>query len=233
LFLVPLLILVAGGLLTAWVNYERFGNPLTFVNLLEKERILADARRLHVERDLHPFEPVRLLPSFAYYFFGMPIARLWPQLTAAYYDDIGWPRSILLAKETLLIASAAIGFIALVKKVRAGGPWVPVIITGTGALIYILIMLGLPIINYRYQMDLQPEISFFAVLGYISLSRFVAAHTMRLPALICAILLAANIGISHLDLLQAKFSSFALGPTSRERVYKMTYPVSALFANAE
>jgi hypothetical protein len=91
-------------------------------------------------------------------------------------------------------------------------------------------MLGLPMTNYRYQMDLEPLISLLAILGYIPISRFVAAHRASRAALVCVTLLVANVTISHLDLLQGKLSSFVLDGMSRARVYNMTYPVSAFFA---
>ena len=44
------------------------------------------------------------------------------------------------------------------------------------------------------------------------------------------ILVAANVTISHFDLLHAKLNSFGREDSSRARVYALTYPVSKLFA---
>jgi hypothetical protein len=60
-------------------------------------------------------------------------------------------------------------------------------------------------------------------------SRFVASHNANRIALACVALVAANVTISHLDLLQGKLTSFGLDDSSRARVYAMTYPVSKLF----
>src|SRR5262249_38297208 len=108
--IVPALILAIGVATAGWVNYERFGNPTTFVNALGKPKIEQAPRRYRVDAETNTFETIRLIPALAYYFLGLPITKLWPNLTDTYYDDIGWPRSILLAKETLLIGFAFAGF---------------------------------------------------------------------------------------------------------------------------
>jgi hypothetical protein len=134
----------------------------------------------------------------------------------------------LFAKETLLVGAALIGLTVLPKTFRSDGRYLPVLITGIGALISVLQMLVLPMVTYRYEMDLQPALSLFAVLGYVSLSRLLAAHHTKVPAFICAVLLSFNIAFSHLDLLRGKLRNGALDESESAQLYKLTYPVSAL-----
>ena len=190
---------------------------------------MSDPRRMKVAAEHGIFEFVRLAPNFAYYFLGLPVERLMPNLWHTNYDDMGWPRSALLVKETVLIFAAALGAKELIGRVRENSTWIPAAGAALGGATIVLFMLGLPMMNYRYQMDLQPFLSLLAILGYIPVSRFVSSHSANRTALACVTLVAANVAISRYDLLHAKLVNFSGDDPSRARVYEMTYPVSTLF----
>ena len=227
--LISAVILLAFGIFAAWINFSRFGNIFTFHNPRANLIVMSDPRRMKVAAEHGIFEFVRLAPNFAYYFLGFPVERLMPNLWHTNYDDMGWPRSALLIKETVLIFAAALGAKELMGRVRENSTWIPVAGAALGGATIVLFMLGLPMMNYRYQMDLQPFLSLLAILGYIPVSRFVSSHSANRTALACVTLVAANVAISHYDLLHAKLVNFSGDDPSRARVYEMTYPVSTLF----
>lgn len=227
--LMSAVILFAFGIFAAWINFRRFGNILTFNNPQENLFVMISPRRMTVAAEHGLFEFIRLAPNFAYYFLGFPVEKLQPNLWATHYDNMGWPRSALFVKETMLIFAAALGAKELIGRLRESSAWIPVTGAALGGATIFLLMLGLPMMNYRYQMDLQPFLSLLAILGYISFSRFVAAHHADQTALACATLVAVNVTISHFDLLHAKLITFGKDDPSRARVYAMTYPVSKLY----
>jgi hypothetical protein len=227
--LISVAILFVFGIFVAWIDFSRFGNIFTFNNPQENLIVMSDPRRMKVAAEHGLFEFVRLIPNFSYYFLGFPIEKLLPNLWATHYDDVGGPRSALLIKETVLIFAAALGAKELIGRLRENSAWIPVAGAVLGDAAIVLLLLGLPMTNYRYQMDLQPLFSLLAILGYLPVSRFIASHNASRTALACVILLAANVATSHFDLLNAKLRSFGMDDASRARVYAMTYPVSKLF----
>jgi hypothetical protein len=223
-------ILFVFGIFVAWIDFSRFGNIFTFNNPQENLIVMSDPRRMKVAAEHRLFEFVRLAPNFAYYFLGFPVHKLLPNLWATHFDDTGGPRSALAVKETVLIFAAALGAKELITRLRENSAWIPVAGTALGGATIFLLILGLPMMNYRYQMDLQPLLSLLAILGYIPIGRFVASHNANRTALACVILVGANVTISHFDLLHAKLNSFGKDDSHRARVYALTYPISKLFA---
>jgi uncharacterized membrane protein YidH (DUF202 family) len=156
-------ILFVFGIFAAWIDYSRFGNILTFNNPQENLIVMSDPRRMNVAAEHGLFEFVRLAPNFAYYVLGFPIEKLLPSLTATHYDNVGWPRSIMLVKETMLIFAAVLGAKELISRLRENSAWIPVVGAALGSATIVLLILGLPMTNYRYQMDLQPLLSLLAI----------------------------------------------------------------------
>ena len=107
--LISVAILFAFGIFAAWINFSRFGNILIFNNPQENLIVMGDPRRMKVAAEHGLFEFIRLAPNFAYYFLGFPVEKLMPNLWATHYDNMGWPSSALLGKETVLIFAGALG----------------------------------------------------------------------------------------------------------------------------
>ncbi len=220
--------LLAAALL---VNWERWGDPLEFAPLTAGVFIAADPRRMRIALETGAFDLRRLPLGIAYYLFGMNNG--WTAAAADRLSDgLGWPRSPLLATAATQIA---MGLLACVAGARYG---LPAALRGAAGLCLLAMpaamaamVLILIYMNYRYRLEFLPLLLLCSLAGAAALAAMPPAAGRR-AVVVLGLLLAGNVAVAHLDLLQAKLASFAQPEDVRNRIARATWPLSGLFATA-
>ena len=211
------------------VNWLRWGDPWTFVPPAAHIQVMEDARRLDIALTQGTFSLVRLPLGIGYYLFGLLTDSWTSKMAERFSDGLGWPRSALLLTSTTQIVMAGMACIGIGSRAWATVPkaklgWsilvAPVALGG--------MMLTFIYMNYRYRFEFLPLLVLCCIMGAATISTMKQWHA-RLCIAGLAVMLFGNIVISHLDLLQAKLASFAQPEAARERIIRLTPPISGLF----
>jgi hypothetical protein len=165
----PLLVLAAAGLVMAWVNYARWGDPLTFADY---EYYLYNAQfpdRVARTAEYGLFNVVRIPFGIIYYFVPVWVLHgsdgqlLFDATRFRLIDAAELPPSSFFLTDPLLLV---LGGIALAGWFRRRGPGA---MQGgaiaTGLAIPPLLMLTAISMCFRYRMDFYPLIEFLAFCG--------------------------------------------------------------------
>lgn len=206
----PLVILMAFAGVTGLVNYERWGNPLTFANY---DLHLGNAEdfpdRLARAHETGLFSVMRIPFGFVYYLFPVWVLR-WPNghylfeaFSRHWLDATELPPSSFLLTDALLIGLGTTGLVWWVRKRRWPRWDQGAIVVGLAA--PCLLMLMAISMNYRYRLDFYPFIEAWAFVALLSVPSLHTETTRRLrPAL--AALMIVSILASHSALLLYKIS---------------------------
>ncbi len=211
------------------VNWERWGDPTIFAPAAAHIQVLADPRRMRVATERGIFEFDRLSLGFGYYFLGMSGHGWLAALVARVSDGLGYPRSAFAATSTTQLLLGLFGCYSLARRRLPGFlcGWSGLCVA-TGPVLLAAMTLTLMYMNYRYRLEFLPFFTVCAISGAAGLGRFPSVCGQRGSiALTCLLLI--NIGISHLDLLQAKLTSYAQTESTKQRIGHATWPVSELF----
>ncbi|WP_270936025.1 hypothetical protein [Falsiroseomonas oryzae] len=221
--LVPLVLLVMA------VNYGRWGNPFEFSPQTANVQVIADARRMRVNLEYGVFELARLPVGLGYYLLGLINDGWLGGLSDRIMDDLGWPRSALAATVTAQFVLAAIAAVALLRgTLPAPLRGRRLLMLAAMPLAMAAMLLTLSVMNYRYRLEFLPLLVLGSALGFAAMAQ-VREATARRAMLGLGVLVAANLAVSHLDLLQAKLATFAQPEAARQVIIEGTAPFSRLF----
>ena len=174
----PALVLLAFVIVTGWINYERWGDPLTFSgsDYIMNERYPDRAPRLAV---YGLFNVARIPFGLTYYFFPIWFVQrhdgflLFEEHQQRLIDAAELPASSFLLTDPLLLLLCAFLFWSFVVG-RRGDP-------GLDRARAVAIMLGLSVpcammltfisMNFRYRIEFYPLMEFGAFAGFLMLCR--------------------------------------------------------------
>lgn len=172
--LIPAAVLGIFAALSGVVNYERWGNPLTFadlrLNLIYHYRY---PERLLVLTQHGEFNPARIGYGLLYYFLPIWAIRapdggfLFEGFRHRFIDVVELPPASLLISDPLLIGMAALG-VALTwrSRRRAGIDVSSVGLTAAGLALPILLILVAMSMTFRYRGEFYPFLEFLACAGF-------------------------------------------------------------------
>ena len=218
------------GAIAFFVNWNRWGNPFEFMPEAYAVQFLADPRRMRVLNEVGSFNFVHIPLAASYYLLGMPRYPGMAETLDRLFDSAGYPRSILMLTSTTAIGLTVYGVGAWARScynsraVRQIG-FVAAIVAGLTSVGQLLL---LSYLNYRYRYAFVPLLTVGVSLGVVAFSSATLSWQRHIQHVLLA-LLAINILVSHLDLLQAKLASFALPETARNGVVRETWPIPKLF----
>jgi hypothetical protein len=217
----PALVLLSFIVVTGWINYQRWGNPLTFVNL-----------NLYLMNGAHPDWPGKLaaygalnltrIPfGLGYYFLPVWVLQrgdghlLFQEHQDRLLDSTELPPGSFFLTDPLLLLLAAYGGWSLIASRRnLGIDRTRALAIACGFIAPCVLILTAIAMNFRYRMEFYPLIEFGAFLGFLALCGS-ARQTIANPMSgISVALAAAGILGSMLTLFLYKMSNFgsAIGP---------------------
>jgi hypothetical protein len=215
-FLLPSLVLLGFAVLAGLVNYQRWGNPLTFADY-----------RLYLFNAAFPdwlprmqayglFNLSRVPFGLVYYF--LPVWVLQRADGHLLFEEHQWrliesaelPPSSFFVTDALLLMLLLYAGWSLLRPWRSGGIHrFHAVAIGAGLTAPCLLMLSAISMNFRYRIDFYPLIEFGAFLGFMLLCSRPSPPTSfkRVRTLVIA---STAIGIlgSHMVLILYKFSKF-------------------------
>lgn len=214
-------------LLTLFINWQRWGTPLEFMPMGLSTLTLEDPRRMRVYKQYGSFELLHAPIAIIYYFFGMIGRAHFADLIDRIFDEIAWPRSAFVVTSTALLVLATLGLLATLRT-RPGYDRGAAIALMVGPAISAGLLLLLAYLHYRYRYGFVPFFALCGVLGSMALAGR-DDRRGRLLALGVVALAIVNVAVSHVDLLQAKFASFALSDEERAALASRVGGIASLF----
>jgi hypothetical protein len=213
--IVALAILLTFATVCGMVNYQRWGDPLTFADFRFYLVYLADPERWHFVQ-YGAFNIHRLWYGILYYFFPIwTIIRpngqfLFSEFETRLIDHIETPPASFLLSDPLLLTLGGAFLLRLLQLAREHLLDLRAVSAlMIGLLIPVLLMLTFAGMAFRYRMEFYPLLEFTAFLGFYALclkpGRFAALSRSSLPLILIA---GAGLGIisSHLMLFLYKLS---------------------------
>jgi hypothetical protein len=182
---------------TAFVNYQRWENPLVFVDL-SRALMLAEFPE-RADRLLHygAFNPIRLGVGLIYYFLPIWAWRdgsgqlLFADFIHRTMDSVELPPGSFLVSDPLLLALAVCGAAALLRSRKLPNR-VPIILAAAGLTVPIGLMLIAISMTFRYRMEFYPFAELLALVGLWRL-----AGSRRNPVPVFAAGVIASIVAAH------------------------------------
>jgi len=217
--LLPLAVLAVFAAASGAVNYERWGNPLTFIDLnrhIAYQTLFPD--RLVVYAQHGAFDPARLAYGFGYYFFPIWAIRgadggfLFEDFQRHLMDSVELPPASLLVSDPLMVGLAVLGVVLAWRRRRRGGVDVPAIgLAAAGLALPALLMLMTISMTFRYRGEFYPLLEFLACAGFFFACAAPPAPAAAPPASIRALVLAGcviSVLGTHLSLALYDLSAF-------------------------
>jgi hypothetical protein len=170
----PALYLAFFAALCAFINYQRWGNPLTFADLhLNIIYQTEYAERFVVLDRYGEFNPIRLGYGLMYYFFPLWVLRgadgtlLFDGFQRHIIDSVELPPSSFFISDPLLLGLAAVGlFLAWRRRSRPGIDLLDFgFVAGALAVPPLLILMAMSM-TFRYRGEFYPLFEFLACAGY-------------------------------------------------------------------
>ena len=164
----PIAVLLAAGLATAWVNQARWGNPLTFADYQYYIYNQEFPERLARTADYGLFNLARVPFGLIYYFVPVWVLKggdgklLFDATRQRLIDSAELPSSSFLLTDALLMVLAGVAVVAWLTR-RPGGRQGRAIALGLS--VPPLLMLSAISMCFRYRMDFYPLIEFLAFSG--------------------------------------------------------------------
>jgi hypothetical protein len=174
----PALVLMAFILITGWINFERWGNPLTFADyhLYKYNEVYTD--RLTRTDTYGLFNLARIPFGIVYYFFPIWVlhrpdgALLFEEHQRRLMDATELPPgSFLLTDPLLLLLLAYTAWHLFTGRGKTGIDGIRTAAILLGLCAPCLLMLTAISMNFRYRMDFYPFIEFGAFAGFLLLCR--------------------------------------------------------------
>jgi hypothetical protein len=172
--LLPLAVLAlfAGG--AGVVNYQRWGNPLTFADLhLHVSYLHIYPDRLLVLANHGEFNPARIGFGLLYYLLPVWAVRmpdggfLFDDFQGRFLDAVELPPASLLLSDPFLVGLAALGMVlAWRRRRRLGVDSAAVGLIAAGLTAPVLLILMAMSMTFRYRGEFYPLLEFFACTGF-------------------------------------------------------------------
>jgi hypothetical protein len=198
---VPMLVVLAFVAVTAFINFERWGNPLLFTDPhAYLWPVIHNApERFRVMDQYGAFNFVRLGYGLIYYFFpvwvlpGPEGGLLWSVFQQRTIDSVELPPSSFLVSDPLILGLAGYAMIQSIgyKDAIKRAVTVPVL---AGLLVPIFLMLVFIAMTFRYRMEFYPFFELLAFLGFGLLLR----RERQPPLLLLTVAAAAGVIASHI-----------------------------------
>lgn len=225
-----MLVFVLAGLL---VNAYRWGDPFEFMPERLASQFLASPHRMAVLLKYGDFNILHVPLTIIYYFFGALGPKFVQSAFDKFTDGVSYPRSLLILTSSATLLLTAIGFRTWISSIAWGNALPRNILLAVtapfvSALALVLSILLLSYMNYRYRYAFQPLFCVGTAIGLCIVSRMSTLKRRKLTWTL-GVLLALNVTVSHLDLLQSKLSSFAVLPADKNRLINLTWPLPKLF----
>ena len=173
--LAPLLILAACVAVTAVVNYQRWGNPLAFMDArYYLDALLRAPDRLQRVQQYGQFNPIRIGYGLVYYFFPVWVLHgadghlLWTQFQQRTIDVVELPPGSFLLSDPLLLGLTVYTLVHLVWRRDIAKPAIAVS-SLAGLAIPIVLMLSFIWMTFRYRLEFYPLFEFCAFIGLFRL----------------------------------------------------------------
>lgn len=205
----PSLVLAAFILMCSYVNYQRWGNPLTFQDYRYYNTITPDDPVHEIIRRSGYFSFARIPFALSYYF--LPIwAIIRPDGQFLFHETrerlfflVEPPPTSFLLSDLFLLALSALGILFLCRRQMHGVDGLAARITAVALLIPGGLMLMAIAVSFRYRMEFYPGFEFLAVFGLIGLAGRAGSRVRLLAG---AGLVAAGISVAaaHAGLLAYK-----------------------------
>ena len=213
--ILPGAVLAAFMLICGYINYQRWGNPLTFQDYKYYDMITAADPVHEVIRQHGYFSLSRLPFGFCYYF--LPI---WTYIRPDHlflfreYQDrmlftVEFPPATFLLSDPALLFLALLGCRWLWSHRRAGVVDLPavVLVAGSFALPGVMILAAIAL-TFRYRMEFYPFLEFLGLFGLAGLADLIPERR-RLVVWACGVMLVVSIIFSNLFLLSYKIAPWA------------------------
>jgi hypothetical protein len=164
--LILLLLLAAAG----FVNYHRFGNPLTFIDIRLQTLFSVVDERIRKIDDYGNYSLLRIGFGLMYYLFPVWFIRsddgttVFSQFATKAVDLLELPPSSFLLTDPLLLLGGMIGLATIVRRGRLSNDMrLGIAALAAGLLLPALLMLGAISYSFRYRMEFYPlfEMCFF------------------------------------------------------------------------
>jgi hypothetical protein len=171
------LLLFAGA--AGFINYQRWGDPLVFVDLSRALMLEAFPERAERLRECGAFNLVRLGFGLIYYFLPVWVLRdgsgqlLWGNFVNRTIDSAELPPSTFLLSDPLILGLAVYGAVGLARRSLPNR--IPICLAAAGFLIPIGLMLTAISMTFRYRMEFYPLFELLAFVGV----RPLLAHPTR------------------------------------------------------
>jgi hypothetical protein len=206
---VPSLILVAFAVVCGFINYERWGWPLTFADFRYYNLLVAVDPNLTILATYGYFNLSRLWFGLSFYFvpiwmiIGSDGHFLFHAVQERLFFLVEPPPATFLASDPFLCLLTCLGFAWLLRARGAATDRLTAWLVAIGLLIpCILILIAISVV-FRYRMEFYPFFEFLALFGLFRLrSKFVAYP--RLLTWMCGVMVAVGIVFSHLFLVAYK-----------------------------
>ncbi len=205
----PAAILVVLGLAAAWVNYGRWGNPLTFADFRDYDFAHRQPARLAMILTYHELNLGRIPVALLYYATGLPYVfkntAPFAEYLRTHFDGLEAPPLSGLLANPLTIVLAALGAWRLFWRPelpRSGIALLRLTLIGYAAIAVMVLMAMY--LTLRYRMDFAPLTTLLALLGYRALSirlpalRPAQQQGLRAAVLVCCL---GGIAVSHYTLV--------------------------------
>lgn len=180
----PALILVGFVAAAAVVNYERWGNPLVFMDpQYHLDTLTRAPDRLLRVREYGEFNPLRFGYGLIYYFFPVWVLHgadghlLWTEFQQRTIDVVELPPSSFLISDPLLVGLTLYTLLHLIKQKDIRKPTIVAAVL-TGLVIPIFLMLMAIYMAFRYRMEFYP---FFEFASFIAFGRLISSPRAPRP----------------------------------------------------
>jgi hypothetical protein len=197
---VLLLFAVAAG----FINYQRWGDVLVFVDLSRALMLEAFPERAERLREYGPFNPIRLGFGLIYYFLPVWVLRdgsgqlLWADFVNRTIDSAELPPSTFLISDPLILGLAVYGAVGLARRTLPNR--MPIWLVAAGFLIPIGLLLTAISMTFRYRMEFYP---LFELLAFAGCRRLLARPTRGTLAAVGAGAVASIVAANALWLASA------------------------------
>jgi hypothetical protein len=226
---VPSLILVAFAAVCGFINYERWGSPLTFQDYRYYNLVRPGDPVLTIVATYGYFNLSRLWFGLSFYFvpiwmiIGSDGHFLFHAAQERLFFDVEPPPATFLASDPFLCFLTCLGVAWLWRARCTATDRLTAWLIAVGLLIPCILILTAIAVVFRYRAEFYPFLEFIALFGLFRLrSKFVAYP--RLVTWVCGVMVAVGIVFSHLFLAAYKvdpgINSFAVEDTGWIAAYR-------------
>ena len=209
--LTPSLILIAFAAICGYINFERWGSPVTFQDYRYYNSTPPDDPVFVVLNNYGYFNFRRIPFALSYFFFPIwTIIRpdghfLFRELQDRLFYIVELPPATFFASDLFLCFLAVLGCLFLSRRRPFGIDRAAAWMVAIGFTIPGLFMLMAIAVTFRYRMEFYPFLEFVALFGLIHLSKKFTAHPRSLTA-VCGAMIVVSVVSAHVFMVAYKIS---------------------------